>query len=64
MLAFITIKSQKEITQKMSNQATDYISDKRLVPRIYKELLQLNNKMQTIQFKNGERFEYTAHKVM
>lgn len=31
--------------QEMNNQATDYISDERLVPRIYKDLLQLNNKV-------------------
>ena len=29
--------------------------DKRLISKIYKELIKLNTKKQTIQFKNGQR---------
>ena len=34
---------------------TNETSDKGLIPNIYKELIKLNAKKQTIQFKNGQR---------
>lgn len=45
----------------MNNQVTNHIFDRRLVPEMGKELVQLHNKIAN-QFENGERFEYTNHK--
>ena len=37
----------------------NHISNMRLISRIYQELLQLNTKKQTTQFKSGQRIEQT-----
>ena len=43
-------------------KSANYTSDKELVPRIYKELLKLNNKRLTAQIKNRQKkFQQTFH---
>ena len=39
----------------MENIFTNYISDKGLIAKIHKEHIQLDNKKQTIQYKNEQR---------
>ena len=49
------IKNVKRQPAEWEKVSTNHISDNDLVTRIYKKLLQLNNKRTTTQFKTGQR---------
>ena len=50
-----TVKKMKRQPTEEENVFTNETSDKGLISNIYKELIKLNAKNQTIQFKNGQR---------
>lgn len=65
-IKILRICASKCIIKQVGRQATEWekifgnqISDKSLVSRTYKELLQFNNKRQVTQLKNGLRIEET-----
>lgn len=47
------------MTIQMGENVQNHVSEKSLVSKIQKELLQLNNKRQMTQFLNGQRCDYT-----
>ena len=50
-----TIDRIKGQSMKWGKIFTNHISDKRLIFRTYKELIQFNNNNKTTQFKNGQK---------